>query len=202
MNRRFAIYRLGLLVSVFVALLGTGALAASWSAFTEAEFSGITFDKPLQVDVLDYTITIDPNPTITVGGKTYEIDWVQSFYVLAAEPGGTFVATDGQGNMWSWDSKTSGGGQISGWTGQGNNRLRPGQSGTFHFATFDPKGHPLAAGFHVAYRDGDDVITGWYSFRTGFHNSMIPEPSPMVCFGVAGVGMLGLVLRRRRATQN
>lgn len=198
MTRRFAIHMFGLLVLACIVALASGASAASWSSFNEAQFTGITLDKPLQVDVLDYTLTLSTNPTITVSGQTYQVNWIQSFYVLADKPGGSFTATNGQGNGWGWDSKTSGGGQISGWSGQGNNRILPGGSRTFHFATFDPRGNPVAQGFHVSFNKGPDVVTGWYALKYRLPPSaVVPEPSSMICLVAATVGFAGLVLRRR-----
>lgn len=203
MNRPIGIHKLGVLTIVLALALTTGAAAASWSDFRDAEFTGVTLDKPLQVDVLDYTLTISSNPTMTVGSKTYTVNWIQSFYVLSDKAGGTFVASNGQGNNdWTWDSKVNRGGQISGWTGQGNNRIQPGQSETFHFGTFDPKGNPLTGGFHVSYNDGGSTKTAWFRWRDTVKVALVPEPGSLICFGVGAVSFFSLAFRRRRQTSN
>lgn len=201
MNRLFAIYRLSVLVVAFALALVSYASAASWSAFGTAEFSGIALDKPLQVDVLEYTLTIGDKPTMTVRETTYRIDWVQSFYVVSESGGGIFDASNGSADqVWTWDSQVSDGRQIAGWTGQGNNRLYPGGSRTFEFATFDPKGNPLTTGFHVSYTDGKNTMTGWWRWKDHIQSAVVPEPSSMICFGVGAVSLIGLSLRRRRTS--
>lgn len=198
MNRQFRFYGLLALTTLFVLACASSVAAVSWSAFKEAEFSGITIDKPVEVDVLDYTITIGEHPTIAVDGQTHELHWIQAFYLISETPGGKFVAANGAGNTWNWDSKTNDGGQISGWHGQGNNRIHPGGAETFHFSQLDPQDNPLIAGFHVSYDDGKNAVTGWYSWRNQVQAAMVPEPSSLLSFGVASVGFLGLTLRRRR----
>jgi len=174
-----------------------GALAVSWTSFGTAEFSGITWDKPLDVDVLDYTLTISNKPTMTVGSHTYQVVSIQSVYLLGATADGRFTATNGAGNtLWNWDSKTSGGGQVSGWTGQGSNRLYAGDSTTFHFSSFDPEEKPVVVGYHVVYKDGNDTITGWWKQNLITTQAAVPEPAPILCMGVAIVGLLAHVRRR------
>lgn len=196
MNRRFAIHTLGALVALCSIASANLAWGASWDAFASAQFGGIALDKPLQVNVLDYTLALGDNPTITLGSHTYPVNWVQSFYVVSGEPNGTFTATNGVGNTgWSWDSKTSGGGQISGWTGQGSNRIDPGESKVFHFSSFDPHRNPVVTGFHVSYQDGQDTVTGWWKDRSLL--TTVPEPSTMAALAVPLVGLYAFARRRR-----
>lgn len=197
MNRRTGIYTLGLLTVLCTLAIVSAASAASWTDFGTAQFSGITFDKPLQVNVLDYTLTVSDHPTVTVGSHTYQVNWIQSVYVVSGTPGGTFTASGPASKGWSWDSKTSGGGQISGWTGQGNNRLYAGQSRMFHFSAFNPNGNPVTVGYHISYNDGQNVVTDWFKRASTISPIPVPEPSPILCIGVAIVGMFAHVRRRR-----
>lgn|GEM_PF-1379511 len=139
-----------------------GASAFSWSDMTPAVISGISLDKPLQANVLDYTLTLGSSPTIILSGQTFQIDWVQAFYVVAGGPDARFTAAAGSGPpRWSWDSKTAGG-QVSGWIGTGNTRLLCGQSAEFSFSAFDPAGCFLMPAYHIGYHDGGKAVTGWY----------------------------------------
>lgn len=172
--------------------------AASWNGIEIAEFSGVTLDKPLQVGTLDYTLSVADNATIKLGSETYDIEWVQAFYVVSGEEGSTFTATEGEGNSWNWSSKISGGGQISGWSGQGNDRIDAGESRTFHFGSFAPGRKSITTAYHVSYRDGSRGVTGWWKDPVR-ELSSVPEPSAVASVMLLLVGFTGLWIRRSRS---
>lgn len=196
MHRRFA---LGLLIALGVIMAAGSSFAASWDSFKSAQLSGITLDKPLQVNVLDYTLTVGSNPTVSIGTKTYAVNWVQAFYVVSGTSNGSFTATQGKSPKgWSWDSKGNPG-QIAGWTTQGNNRLKPGDSMKFSFAQFDPRGNPVLAGYHISYQDGNKAVTDWFKTGGGLETGAVPEASSIAGLGAALGGLL--VFTRRRKAQ-
>lgn len=179
-------------------VIASSSMAASWSAFIAADFDDIYLDELLVAENVDYELFLGSAPTITLGSHTYDVVWIQSFYVVSGTENGTFVATDGSNTAgWSWNSKTSGG-QISGWNGQGGNRIYPGESRKFVFSAFDPGANPVVMGFHLGYMNGDnEVITGWYKDGDGPDFPSVPEPSSMLALMCGAVGMVGMVRRRR-----
>ena len=192
------ISRIGLLSLACSVLVVSTLFAASWDAFTSASFSGIGLDKPLQANVLDYTLMLGSAPTVTIGSKTYGVNWVQAVYVVSGTPTGTFVATDGAGpNGWSWDSKTKPA-QIAGWTGQGSDRLYAGQSADISFASFDPGGNPVVPAFHISYQDGGKAVTDWFKSNNATIGT-VPEPSSIICLSVGVCGLLFVARQRKRA---
>lgn len=198
LNRQSRLIGLGCVVAL-VAVAGSSALAASWDSFKSAQITGINLDKPLQANVLDYTLAIDSNPTITVGSETYAVNWVQAFYVVSGTPDGTFSASDGMsGKTWSWDSKAASG-QISGWVGKGNDRLSPGDSMAFAFAEFDPGSNPVTPGYHISYQVGGKSVTDWFKGAGGSPPpNTVPEPSTLVALGSCFGGLL-IASRYRRS---
>jgi len=191
--------RIGCLAALIVAAAASVAFGASWDALAPATVSGIDLDKPLQVDVLDYKLELGSMPTITIDGKTHTVNWIQAFYVASGTPTGTFVATGGSGPAgWSWDSKTNPA-QVSGWTGKGSSRLKPGDSAVISFGSFDPQANPVVPAFHIGYQDGSHEVTGWY--KVCAEQGSMPEPSTIAALsaGVAGIVLLGWRWRGRRA---
>ena len=193
------VVRIGLLALLVVAAVGSVGFGASWDALAPAKVGGISLDKPLQVGVLDYKLELGSAPTITIDGKTFPVNWVQAFYVASGTPDGTFVATGGSGpEGWSWDSKASPA-QISGWTGKGNGRLKPGDSALISFGSFDPQSNPVVSAYHIGYQDGGREVTGWY--KAGPNPGNVPEPSTVavVVGGASGMLLIAWRWKARRA---
>jgi hypothetical protein len=191
---------IGCLAALFAAGVASVGFAASWDGFAPATVEGISLDKPLQGGVLDYRLELNSAPTITIGGKTYTVNWIQAFYVASDTADGAFLATGGSGpSGWSWDSKTNPG-QISGWSGKGNDRLKPGDSALISFGSFDPLGTPVVPAYHIGYQVGGKEVTGWYRTGSGSGSAGAPEPAGLValCTGMAGLsGALWLRKTRR-----
>lgn len=175
---------------VLIGLVSTsGLFASSWSSFAPATVSGLHITPALESGVVNYTVTLDSDATITVSSGTYSLDWIQSFYILGREDSDTFTASKGaSANNWTWD-ESSNPGQTAGWVGNGGERILSGGSKTFEFGklTFAP--NKVIPGFHLAYQTPDGQVTGPY--RTTF----VPEPSSLL--GLASL-FGGLAAWRRR----
>jgi hypothetical protein len=184
----------GLLAVVLIVTTGVASPdPASWSSFMDAAISGVTLDQPLATNVLEYTLTVGPAPKLIFGGNTYDIVWVQAWYVVSLTGAEDFIAEPGYAPPdWKWESKTIPG-RIVGWQGQGNERVYPGQSKFFTFTSFDITNMPVVAGYHLGYTNpgGGTVYTAW------FKDTQIPEPGTLI--GLASMA-LGAVFgfRRRR----
>ena len=199
MSFRSSIGRIGLLVLISIVAAASASFGASWDSFKTATFSGIDLDKALQPNLLEYTLTIGDAPTVTIGSETYSVDWVQSFYVVSGTSGGSFVATsDIDPKNWTWDTKSSPA-QISGWTGKGNNRLNPGESATFEFASFNPGENPVAPAYHISYRIGGDSVTDWFKAAAKLPNPVVPEPGSLLCLSVGVCGLFFVARQRKKA---
>lgn len=203
---RMSVLRIGCLAALLVAVAAPVGFGASWDALAQATVSGISLDKPLQVGVLDYKLELGSAPSITIGEKTYAVNWVQAFYVASGTPNGTFVATGGSGpDGWSWDSKTSPA-QISGWVGKGNSRLSPGDSAVISFGNFDPQANPVVTAYHIGYQDSSKEVTGWYkvygTVSGGSNAGGLPEPAGVVALGAGLSGLLGLAWRWKARRAN
>lgn len=182
-----------------IVVTASASLGASWDSFKTATFSGIDLDKALAPNVLDYTLTLGSAPTVTIGTKTYNVEWVQAFYVVSGTDTGSFKATDGKGpKNWTWDSKTNPG-QIAGWTGQGKDRLYASQSVSFAFGSFDPGSNAVAPAYHISYQDGKNSITDWFKSGRKGPVPAVPEPGSILCLSVALGGLFFVARQRERA---
>jgi len=181
-------------MALALCLLAVGAVQsdpASWSSFMDAAISGVSLDKPLATNVLDYTLSIGASPTITLGMNTYSIIWVQAFYVVSLTGAENFTATPGTyPTDWTWESKITPG-RIVGWQGQGaGERIYPGQTKQFQFASFDITGKPVVEGYHIGYvTPTGTVYTAWYK-------NTVPEPGSIAALAIGLSALIGL--RRRR----
>jgi hypothetical protein len=199
---RTSIWRIGCCAALLVVVAASFGYGASWDALELATVSGISLDKPLQAGVLEYTLALDSAPSITIGGNTYAVNWVQAFYVASGTPDGAFIATSGSGpNGWSWDSKSSPA-QISGWTAKASSRLNPGDSASFRFGSFDPQGNAVATAFHIGYQGADKQVTGWYKVYRVSNTQGVPEPAGILALCAGLSGLLGLAWRRKAERAN
>jgi len=179
-----------------ICLIAVGSVhadPASWSSFMDAAISGVSLDQPLATNVLDYTLSIDAAPTITLGMNTYPIIWVQAFYVVSLTGAENFTATPGAYPAdWKWESKTIPG-RIVGWQGQGaGERIYPGQSKQIQFASFDITDKPVVEGYHIGYvTPTGEVVTAWFK-----NTQQIPEPGSLSALAIGISALIGL--RRRR----
>ncbi len=187
-----------LLCIVGLTLVGATSFAASWDCFRTAQFDGISLDKQLQPNVLQYTLTVNQNPTITIGSKTYAVNWIQAFYVVSGRSSGTFTAANGSSpKQWTWDTKASPA-KIAGWTTQGNSRLEPGESETFTFGSFNPGSNPVVPAYHISYRVGNCTYTDWFKQASKAPSPNVPEPGAVVCLSAALGGLIVRIRRRPR----
>jgi hypothetical protein len=126
---------------------------ASWSAFKDGWFTGVTVTPLFTTGVLQYTVALSAAPTVTIGGTTYDVTWMQAVAVVSASQNEGFTATGSDFGVWKWDSKSAPGTglNVAGWETTGANRLLPGQSQVFTFTTFDLGSTAVFPGYHVGY---------------------------------------------------
>ena len=189
-----------LITILAVSVPAVQSAAASWSSFQLAEFTGIHISPALGSGTIDYTLRLnsDPNPpTITFGGATYDVNWIQAVYIVAGSQS-TFKATEGDCPMeWAWDDKDNPG-QIAGYRGTGSTRLYRGQTMSFSFDEFGPEpGEELDVmiGFHLGYQVDDIEYTGWFKGPTIPDDGSVPEPTSIAALMIP---VAGLVLYRRK----
>ena len=162
--------------------------AAAWDAYKLASFDQIDIIPPFADGIKEYQLVMGSNPTVTFGGNTYGVNWIQGVFALGATEATDFTATEGTNSLgWIWDAKDSPG-EIAGYHGEGTNRLHPSQTMDFSYATFlVPVPGSVIPGYHLAYQDGDLQKTDWFA---------APEPSSLIALGAPLVGCLALMRRR------
>ena len=171
------------------------ANATSWSSFEPASFADVYLGPQLATDQLDYVLSMGPSPKITIGPATYDVNWVQAFYVVSQDRETGFRATNGTTvHDWTWDAKDSPG-QIAGWRGTGQNRLYPGGQKMLGFGELDITGNAVLTGLHVGYKTGSKEETGYYKGAPS-EPSPVPEPGSLIALATGLFGSVW-VLRRR-----
>jgi hypothetical protein len=183
-------------VSILIVVIAGSANAGapSWSAFKPADFSDIFITQSLAKDVLTYTLSVGPNPTVSFSGHTYDVNWVQAYYVVSQDSETPFNATEGTTPTdWDWQAK----GKdivVAGWSGQGNSRIYPNESKTLQFGSFDISENAVLSGMHVGYQAGNCDNSGWFKGSL----EAVPEPSALICLAVGLTGIVSVVSRRGR----
>ncbi len=173
-------------------LVTSQATAASWDSFKEAVFSDIVITPELQGGTTVYQLAMGTNPTVTFGGNTYDVNWIQGVYAVGVTQATSFTATEGTNSKgWGWDYKSTGG-TIAGYHGTGSNRLYPSETMDFSYATLVADPDSMIPGFHLAYQDGGDQKTDWFKGET------LPEPSTLLALATPLVGCIALMRRRLR----
>lgn len=164
---------------------------ASWSSFIDSAITGITVSPSLASNVFDYTVSLDSAPTVTFGGITYNVVWLQAWYIVSLTGNENFTATPGYAPPdWKWESKTTPG-RIVGWQGQGaGERIYPGQTKQFQFASFDITDKPVVEGYHIGY------VTPTGTVYTAWFKNTVPEPGSIAALAIGLSALIGL--RRRR----
>lgn len=164
----------------------------SWSSFYPASFSDIYLTPSLGTDILDYTLTIGAAPKITLGANSYDVNWVTAYFVVSQDEATDFTATNGTTvTDWKWEFKSMPG-RISGWIGEGSQRIYPGQQKALGFGSFDITNNAVLSGFHLGYQDGDVEVTDWYKGTL----LVVPEPSSLLVL-VGGLSAVAATRRRR-----
>lgn len=204
MKRWFATFVVLLAVVLTVSLAGQEADAAIWRGFKSASFLDMYLTPSFATDVLNYTLDLGANPQIVLSTGTFDINWIQGFYVVGGTPTTQFTATKGTVcRNWRWRPNTTTG-QIAGWVGGCVVRMYAGDEKEFGFASLNIDGAPVLAGFQLGYQV-DDVE------RVGYFKGSIPDaPPPLPCvpefptplLGGLGAAFMGCVTAFRRRLQS
>ena len=180
-------------LGVLVPTTASFAAVPAFSAFHPATVSGILLD----VDGLNYTLTLGTSPTLTYLGTTYQVNWLQSFCLVSDVDNHYFTASGGSAGSWDFDTSKNDPTKIAvaGWAGSGSgSRLYPRQSKEFLFSSLDITGNAVAPGFHAGY--------GTAGLTAHFKDTLPPGPSPAIPeWGSLSLGLLALppvALFRRR----
>ncbi|MHB9036415.1 MAG: PEP-CTERM sorting domain-containing protein [Armatimonadota bacterium] len=186
------------------------ALCASWHAFNEANFSGISISPAFAWNTLTYNLSLGATPTITVDGDILDVKWVQGFYALSSNGLNTLYA--GGGNIvsggkttWKWDTSPNDSSPnnylVAGWSAQGNNdRLLLGESRSFSYTQFQMPGNtPVMLGLHVGYfSECTQKNETAFFMSDGSETPQVPEPPTSLMLGIGGLGFTAAGLVRRR----
>lgn len=166
------------------------ANATTRGSFLDVDsFSDITFTS--NYGGLSTIVSLGANPTFTVGANTYHITSIIGFYALSDDDDLTATNSNFTGNFgpWSTDNSNSGVGGIAGWKSNPNNGMSLSSSETFTFSALSSL-NVERLGLHVVTSELFPNTTG----NTG-NIAIVPEPA---AFAVLGLGVFGLVSRRRK----
>ncbi len=182
------------LVAMFA--LSSAAMAGpAWSSFEEATFSGITLTEGSSTAPYDFILSLGSAPTVTVGGTTYDVSWIQGFYFLGKDSTTTFNATDAGTSGWNWSTKPptdSGPYSVAGWEAVGaGDRMYVDSSKTFSLSSFDGMDDTVY-GLHLGYGNSEMFVTKKFK-----GDVPVPEPTSLMALAT-GLGGLATFVRRRR----
>jgi len=188
-----------LLALIGIVLLASAAHAASLIGFGDATFASLTLGPSLANGQLNYDLSLGTGATITFGAATYNVDWIQAFYVTAAKDQYGFEAAGSdQSENWRWDLKPAletQGLALAGWKTTGQHRILPGQTKSFTFASLVIDPTKVLPGFHIQYTGNGVTRTDWFRRPTKLS---VPEPSTAQAGLGILVGMLSPAVRRLR----
>ena len=183
-----------LVLLALVVLSSTALAGPSWDSFDEAIFSGITVTEGSSTAPYDFILSLGSAPTVTVGGTTYEVSWIQGFYFLGKDSTTTFNAVDAGTSGWNWSTKppNSEPYSIAGWgaTGAGD-RMYADSSKTFSLSEFDGQDSTVY-GLHLGYGNTEMFVTRHFK-----GDVPVPEPTSLLAIAT-GLGGLATFVRRRR----
>lgn len=190
---------LSLLISLMLLLTVSASWATSWSAFEPATFEGIYLTPSVSTGILNYELSLNNSPTVTLSdGTTHDIIWIQAFYLLGQDKVTSFTAENGSVvTDWKWESNSSQG-QASGWQSTGNDRIELGETKTFGFSQLDVTGRIIQYGFHIGYTTSSGNVTKFFKgdLPGELNVPPVPEPSSVMGLSVMLLGSVFPLLRR------
>lgn len=161
------------------------ASATTRSSFSDAGISGITVTHQ---SGLSYLVTVDTNPTLTIGNTSYAITDLIGFYALSNTADFNPLFSLSAQGFFADDSSNASTGGTQGWRSNPNKGVLPGGSKTFTFDGLDTA-HNEQWGFH--FRVDGTLPNGG---NTGSFTPKVPAPASLAVTGLAGL----VALRRRR----
>lgn len=175
---------------LFVASCGVMIVAAA-NATTRSSFLDVDSTTDITFNATPGGLTVDvllgTNPTFTIGANTYHITSVIGFYALSDDD--DLTVTNSNFGVWSTDNSNSGPGGIAGWKSNPNNGFGPSNHQVFTYTALNTTSVERL-GLHVATTELFPGTNG----NTG-NIAVVPEPAS---FAVLGLGILGVVSRRRK----
>ncbi|MHB9038838.1 MAG: hypothetical protein ACYC64_19520 [Armatimonadota bacterium] len=163
----------------------------SWDSFKLSTVADIYLTPLPATGVLIYSLSLGPHPTITISGNTYDVDWVQAYFLVSQDESTPIEAANADiVDDWTWELKNT----IAGWRGTANGRIGPNQSKVLGYELLNIDDNAVLSGMHVGYQvDSNTQLTGWY--KTDLPSS-VPEPSSIVALGVAFAACIPVARRR------
>jgi hypothetical protein len=182
--RRSRTYILGFGVAALVGAAQIGA-AQSYNSFHATD--GI-YGVVVTQSGLDYTVSVEANPYLMIGGLEYDITDVFGFWSLSAN--NALDASGAGQHNWSWNESSSSG-YIAGWNDPSKkDDIQPGGSLDFTYDTLN-QSSVENYGFHFS------LVQAFQGSNTAYF-SVNPSPEP-VSLGALALGSLALIRRRRRS---